>query len=564
VKNAKLFAKYASALRASDCCRRLAKNDGLRPKLMSSLRSLDLIVIAGYFAGVACIALWCWRWQDTTESYFVGRRSIPSWAMGLSVFATIISSITFIAYPGASFQGNWHQLVPGFMALGIFLLMGSTLISFFRHAVGMSAYEYFEKRFGYGARAYSALAFAAGHFSKMGFVLFTTATAVTGLTGWDKYHVIMGVGLVTTLYTLFGGLPAVIWTEVLQGTVKIIGLIIVIGVLFSIMPGGAGAALHLAVQNNKFSLGNWRMDFSDEGSCWVMLLYGGFWYMQKYATDQTLVQRYLAAKSDRDALRGVAFGAVLCVPAWAAFMLIGTFLWAFYALSGEMLPPRLHDAGGRVFSDQVFPYFLSTKVPAGLAGIFLAALFSAAMSTMSSDLNCLSAVLVEDYYCKIRPDASDARRLAAGKIAVGVCGFLAAGIGSFIAWRGNSALALYYAATSIVSAGLAGMFLLAFFSRRANQQGIWIGLAIAWTFTAWATLSGGKEKLVSFGRWNYAWPEVMVGVVAHMIVLVAGYFSSLLFPANASLQTQWSFWGWLEVRRSFRAEQIQPLTVVER
>src|ERR1700752_2098812 len=171
---------------------------------MASLRTLDLLVIAIYFAVVAFIGFRFARRQTSTEAYFVARRSVPHWAMGLSMFATIISSITFIAYPGAAFKGDWNQLVPGFMAVGVLLVLGMTLVSFFRHAVGMSAYEYFEKRFGYGARAYSALAFTAGHFSKMGFVLFTITTAICGMTGWDKYHVIMGVGAMTIVYTLIG------------------------------------------------------------------------------------------------------------------------------------------------------------------------------------------------------------------------------------------------------------------------------------------------------------------------------------------------------------------------
>ena len=132
---------------------------------MNSLRTPDLIVIAIYFIAVAAIGLRFARQQTTTETYFVANRAIPHWAMGLSIFATIISSITFVAYPGAAFKGDWNQLVPGFMALGVLLVVGTVLIAFFRHAVGMSAYEYFEKRFGYGARAYSALAFTAGHFS---------------------------------------------------------------------------------------------------------------------------------------------------------------------------------------------------------------------------------------------------------------------------------------------------------------------------------------------------------------------------------------------------------------
>ncbi len=524
---------------------------------MNSLRPLDLTVIAIYFVVVAFIGFWFARRQTTTEAYYVARRAIPSWAMGLSVFATIISSITFIAYPGAAFKGNWNQLVPGFMAVGVLLVAGTTLVAFFRHAVGMSAYEYFEKRFGYGARAYSALAFSAGHFSKMGFVLFTVTTAVCGMTGWDKYHVILGVGVLTVAYTLIGGLEAVIWTEVLQGIVKLLGVVVVIGVLISIMPGGATAAFHLASEHHKMSLGSFDFDFTANGNFWVMLLYGGFWYLQKYAADQTLVQRYLVAKNDRSALRGVAMGAALCVPAWTAFMLVGTLLWAYYQLSGEVLPSYLIGANGKVIADEVFPYFLTTKIPAGLGGIFIAALFSAAMSTMSSDLNCLSAVAVEDYYRKLRPQATDRQQLFVGKIIVAVCGCIAVMVGVYIAAKGQSALGLYYAATAIVSGGLAGMFLLAFFSRRANRQGLWIGIGCALVFSAWATLTGGKEQMLDLG-WNYTWPSVMIGVIAHLIVLIVGYFASLLFPPDKNVKTEWTFWGWLEMRKGLRARKFIP------
>ena len=529
---------------------------------MNGLRTLDLLVIAIYLVAVAAIGLKFARRQTSTEAYFVARRSIPHWAMGLSIFATIISSITFIAYPGAAYKGDWNLLVPGFMAVGVLLILGTTLISFFRHAVGMSAYEYFEKRFGYGARAYSALAFAAGHFSKMGFVLFTITTAICGMTGWDKYQVIVGVGVVTIVYTLIGGLEAVIWTEVLQGIVKLIGVAVVIGVLIYIMPGGVGAAFHLASEKDKFSLGSFDFDLAQNGNFWVMLLYGSFWYLQKYSADQTLVQRYLVAKSDRDALKGVAFGALLCVPAWTAFMLVGTLLWAYYQLSGEVFPAHLLDKSGKVIADQVFPYFLTTKIPAGLAGIFMAALFSAAMSTMSSDLNCLSAVGVEDYYRRLRPGSTDKQRLFVGKIIVAVSGALAVGIGAFIARKGDSALALYYAATAIVSAGLAGMFLLAFFSRRANKQGLWIGIVTALAFTAWATLTGGKFKQVDLG-WNYTWPDVMIGVGAHVIVLTVGYGASWLFPADPNVKSEWTFWGWMAQRKTLGVKSVISSVAVE-
>ncbi|MCX6883600.1 MAG: sodium:solute symporter [Verrucomicrobia bacterium] len=521
---------------------------------MMTLRWLDMLVIALYFAGVAWIGFRFSRRQTTTEAYFVASRSIPHWAMGLSIFATLISSITFIAYPGAAYKENWNLLVPGFMAVGVLLVVGTTLIAFFRHAVGMSAYEYFERRFGYGARAYSALAFTAGHFSKMGFVLFTITTAICGMTGWDKYQVIVGVGFVTVFFTLIGGLEAVIWTEVLQGIVKLAGVVVVIGVLLAIMPGGAGAAFQLAAERQKFSLGSFDLNLSQNGNFWVMLLYGSFWYLQKYAADQTLVQRYLVAKNDREALKGTALGAVLCVPAWTAFMLVGTLLWAYYELSGEVLPPHLLDDKGKVIADRVFPFFLTTKIPAGLAGIFMAALMSAAMSTMASDLNCLSVVGVEDYYRKLRPNSNDKDRLLLGKFIVGVCGAIAVGIGAFIAWRGESALKLYYAVTAILSAGLAGMFLLAFLSSRANKQGLWIGIVVALLFTAWAVLSSpvtkGSNIILNLHDYNYTWPSVMIGVGAHVIVLVVGWIASYGFPAPSPITHSMTLWGWLEKRKT--------------
>lgn len=525
------------------------------------LRPLDLLVIALYFVGVAWLGFRFSRRQNSTETYFVARRSVPHWAMGISMFATLISSITFIAYPGSSFAGNWAELVPGFMVIGVLMLVGTVIIPFFRHAIGMSAYEYFGHRFGYGTRAYSALAFTAGHFSKMGFVLYLLALTASSVTGLNIYLVLFLVGIVTVLYTLFGGLEAVIWTDVVQGIVMCLGVVVILGFLAYLMPGGLGAAFHLANEHGKFSLGNTAFNPADKTSLWVMSLYGFFWYVQKYSADQTIVQRYLVAKSDRDALKGVALGALLCVPAWTLFMLIGTLVWCYYQLSPTVFPAELMGDNGKVMADKVFPYFLVTKIPAGLSGLFMAAVFAAGMSTLSSDLNCLSAVGVEDYYRKLRPNASDTRRLVVGKFIVGLCGFTAVGIAALIAWKSERVLSLYYVACSVISGGLAGIFLLAFLSRRANKQGVWIGIIASLAFTTWATLSSGKSLKVDFGDYNFPWAGVMIGVIGHLIVLVVGYLASWFFPRDANVKKEWTIWGWLEKRKTVaRGDGMLPGT----
>lgn len=518
---------------------------------MEHLRWLDGVVVVLYFLLVAWIGFRFSRRQTSTEAYFAARRSIPHWAMGVSMFATLISSITFIAYPGSAYAGTWSELYPMFMILGVLVLVGAVIVPFFRHAVGLSAYEYFGQRFGYGARAYSGLAFSAGHFSKMGFVLYLLSLTASSMTGWNIYAVLLLTGALTVLYTLFGGLEAVIWTDVIQGLIMCLGVVVILGILLFIMPGGISAAFDLASDKGKFSLGTPKLDFADKTSLWVMTLYGFFWFLQKYCADQTVVQRYLVARSDREALKGVALGALMCVPIWTLFMLIGTLLWCYYQLSGAAFPPELLDKTGKVISDRVFPHFLVTKIPVGLSGLFMAAVFAAGMSTLSSDLNCLSAVGVEDYYRKLRPDASDARRLFVGKMMVGICGFGAVGIAALIAWKSERVLSLYYAVSSIISGGLAGMFILSFLSRRANKQGLWIGIVASLIFTAWATLTSGKNKMLDLGNYNFPWTGVMIGVTAHLIVLVVGYLASYGFPPSG--KAEWTLWGWLQKRKTLAA-----------
>jgi len=249
------------------------------------------------------------------------------------------------------------------------------------------------------------------------------------------------------------------------------------------------------------------------------------------------------AKSDREALKGVALGALLCVPAWVLFMLIGTLLWAYYQLSGQALPAHIDKP------DKVFPYFLATKIPAGIAGLFMSSLFAAAMSMLSSDLNCLSVVGVEDYYRKLRPHSTDRQRLTMGKLIVAVCGVVSILIATVIALYSERVLSFYFTVTSIIGGGLAGLFLLAFLSPRANRQGVYIGIIVCLLFTTWGTMTSGKPPAWDLGKYNFQLHPIMIGVLGHVVLLASGYMASYLFPAPEKPSRELTLWGRLEKGR---------------
>ena len=509
---------------------------------MQEQRWPDLLIMAGYLVVLVSVGIRFARRQTSTESYFVAKRSIPSWAMGFSIVATLITSVTFVAYPGSAYGMDWSLLVPGFMILIALAMVGSVVIPFYRHAVGMSAYEYFGKRFGQPTRIYASIAFSLAHFSKMGFIFYLLALTVNSMTGWSMDLLILVVGIVTVFYTVVGGLEAVIWTDVIQGFVIWIGVFVALGYLLFLPPGGPAAVFAMAWENHKFSLGRLGWDFSRQQNLFVLVIYGFFWYLQKYTADQTVVQRYLVAKTDRAAIKGVAIGAMLCVPVWTLFMLIGTCTWAFYRLMAESLPAHITKA------DQVFPYFLTVHLPSGMAGLFMASLMGAAMSGLASDLNALAVVGVEDVYRLFRPQATDRTRLRRGKWIVAMAGSLCIVIAIALAHTPGGALSKWFSLSAIVSGGLAGLFLLAFFSTRANRQGVYIGILATVLFTAWASATSGEKKFLDL-PFNYPWHDLTIGAVGHVVLLVFGYVGSLLFPQEDKALSEMTFWNWRSGRK---------------
>ncbi|MCC6494063.1 MAG: sodium:solute symporter [Pirellulales bacterium] len=513
---------------------------------MHRLQIIDFAVIIAYFAALVAIAAWFSRRQTTTERYFVGARSVPWWAMGISLMATLISSITFVAYPGDAFESNWSGLVPGLMVPLVLLLMAAVVIPFYRQAVGMSAYEYFEKRFGYAARLYTSMSFLLMQLSKMAMVLYLLSLALSSMAGWNIYVVLVSLEAVTVLYVLIGGIEAVIWTSVLQGAVLTAGGAACLAVLLFRPEGGPGAVLQDAWINDKFSLGGLGFDLT-QPTFLVLALYGIAVYIQKYATDQAVVQRYLVAKSNGEALQGTLLGALLCIPVWAMFLLIGSCLWSYYRLTGLPI-----DSGLR--PDQVFPMFIVQQLPVGITGLVLAALIATAID---ADLNSISVVVVEDYYRQFRPETTDRERLAVGKAMVGVTGAITIAVAAVLAHSEGTALKLAFQIASVVSGGVTGLFALAFLSARATAGGAYVGIVASVLFTAWATLT-------SKGQWSpplmYRLDPLLIGVFATLILFAVGYAASPLFGAAADC-TALTLPGWLRARRAETARtDAGPLT----
>lgn len=488
------------------------------------------------------------RRQKSTDAYFAGGRNIPAWAIGMSIFATLISSVTFLAYPGAAYASNWILLVQGLMVPIVLIAMIGVIVPLFRRVVKLSTYEYFEKRFGFLARLYGSLAFILGHFSKMGTVFFLVGLAMSAFMGIDIYTIIIVLGIAITLLTLLGGIEAVIWMDVIQGFMLIIGGIICVIMLLFLPEGGPSTVFSVAKDFDKISFGPYDWDLT-QLTFIVMALNGIFYAIQKYGTDQTIVQRYLTAKDDKSAKKAAYIGVFLSVPIWTIFMFIGTGLFVFYQTGGAELPEGIK-------ADAVFPHFIATQIPVGLTGLIIAALAAGAISSLDSDMNCLAAIGVEDFYARFKPQSTDKQRLRLGRILVVVSGVGAVGVAILYAyWGGEGVLGVVFGLYAIFSAGIVGLFLLGLLSRRANKQGLYVGIVAAILFTAYAMMTstkfeiGGENRiLLDLGVFNFTHHKYMLGVYSHVVVFVVGYFASFLFKAPLA-DKELTIYGYLEKKK---------------
>lgn len=436
----------------------------------------DLAVLALYLLGTLALGLWVGRRGRDPEGFMAAGRRIPAWAVGLTIFGTFVSSISFLALPGKSFGGDWNAFV---FSLSIPLtawLAVRFFVPFYRRSGTLSAYAHLEERFGPWARTYAVACYILVQIGRTGTILYLLALALAPMTGLSIPSLILIASAAVIAYTLFGGMEAVIWTDVVQSIVLIGGALACAGILVFGMPDGPGQLFEIAAGHGKFSLGDLGPSLK-ASTFWVVLAYGFCINLQNFGIDQSYVQRYHAAKSDDAAARSVWLGALLYIPVSAVFLFIGTGLFAYYSASPELLPPAL-DATSR--PDTVFPHFIATSLPVGIAGLVIAAIFAAAQSTVSGSINCSATLILCDVYRRyFNPNASDRtsmRVLRATSLAFGVLGTGAA----FSMMRIRSALDAWWDIAGAFSGGMLGLFLLGllcpFCTGRAAAKGTAIGV----------------------------------------------------------------------------------------
>ena len=522
----------------------------------TSIHIIDYLIIGCFLLAMLYFGFRFAKNQNTTRAYFIAQGRVPTWAIGLSLLATLISSVTFLAYPGTGYSSNWILLVQGLMVPVVLLLVIWFIVPLYRKVIRLSTYEYFEQRFGSFARYYSSVAFVLRQFSGMGTVLFLLAIALNNIIGGNMVLVVCVVGLIIITVNLLGGIEAVIWLDVFQGFMLFASGIICFSVLIFSTQGGAAEILRVAEENGRTGFGPYDLDFT-KLTLVVMIINGAFYAIQKYGTDQTVVQRYLTAKTDKGAIRASLMGILLTVPVWMIFMFIGTALFVFY--KQQPLPAGLRP-------EAVFPFFIKTQLPVGVVGLILSAMISAAVCSLSADLNSLAAVGVEDYYKKAKPHHSDKHYLKASRIIVVFSGLLTVLIGILYVNAGSEGvLGIIFTLYAIFSGGIVGIFLLGLFSSRANRQGITIAIIACILFTAYAFLTStiigvgeNKKLLLDLGAYNFKHDKLMLGVYSHLVVIGIGYLSSLFFP-KPQIDKNLLYSGWREGRRKEKEMALNPV-----
>ncbi len=408
---------------------------------------------------------------------------MPAWIVGLSIFATFVSSISFLALPGKAYMTNWNAFVFSLSIPFAAILTIKFFIPLYRGIGSISAYYYLEQRFGIWARTYASLCYILTQVMRTGAILMLLALPLNALFGWNIKTIVILTGLAVMLYSILGGIRAVIWTDAIQSIILITGAIVCAIILTFSMPEGPRQLFEIASSNHKLSFGSFGTSLK-ESTFWIVLIYGLFINLQNYGIDQNYIQRYLTTGSNKEARSSALFGSLLYIPVSLLFFYIGTALFSYYSAQPDLLPEEI-----RITGDMVFPHFIVTGLPAGVTGLLIASVFAAGMSTVSTSLNSTATIFLTDYYKRFfnknASEKSSMTVLYISSLLIGTAGIIVA-----LALIGvKSALDTWWSLASIFSGGMLGLFLLGYISKRAGKVEAIIGVTIGVLLIIWMSLS---------------------------------------------------------------------------
>lgn len=482
----------------------------------------DILVFFIVTAGTIIYGASFYKKNSTASSYTSGERKIAPWVVALSIFATYVSSISFLALPGKAYQSNWNPFVFSLSIPFAAFIAVRFFIPLYREVNSISAYEYLEIRFGAWARLYAASCYILTQWMRTGAILLLLALPLQVSFGWSMYGIIIVTGISTTLYSMLGGIRAVIWTDAIQAVVLITGALAVALYLSFSLLDGPGQVIQIAREHNKFSLGSYSLSVS-ESTVWVVFVYGLFINLQNFGIDQNYIQRYMTTSTVQGAKKSTWIGSLMYIPVSFLFFYIGTALFAYYQVNAHLLPDTLKSAGT---SDQVFPYFIVHELPPGFTGLLLAAVFAAGMSTISTSINSSATIILMDFYKKFKgspaSDKLEMKVLYLASLMIGVAGTLIA-----LSLVGvQSVLDTWWALASIFSGGMLGLFLLGFVAKKSSSMDAAIGVILGVIIIVWLSLKPLLNKQVGGNAIHSNLTIVLGTAVIFLVGFLLSYWRS--------------------------------------
>ena len=441
------------------------------------LRTLDLAVLALYLAGMLLVGLRFARRQKTTEDYFLASRRMPWLAVGMSMFASLTSAVTYMGVPGAAYSENISLVVVCIVSPLLAPVLILLFYPFYDRLRVTTSYEYLERRFGRSARFAGSGLFVLARLGWVGTVVYAPALALSVASGLPQWVTILLMGVLATAYTVLGGMAADIWTDVVQFVIMLGGAVWIAVTLAAGVPHGVAGIWQAAAQAGRLHIADWRFDIHAMNAMVVGVTFF-FQMMQDYGTDQVTVQRLLSIGNRRGITRAIMFNALTDFWVIGLLLFIGLGLYAWYQ-------PRLGELPAGLSGDAMLPWYAVHALPPGAAGLLLAAIFAAAMSSMDSGINSLATVVTHDFVRPLRRTAPDERRdLALARWLTLAFGALATALAFFVSTLGGIIKA-YTTFVSLFSAPVLALFLLGMLTRRGTLAGWVAGTAVSVPATLW-------------------------------------------------------------------------------